>query len=80
MSQPARMFRLKEALLGLTESEDGSRPSLETLQPGCVLELVDNPQPTGLVNVVVEEKRYTVFYPDVQQRAVPLAPTLFRTS
>ena len=54
MSQPARMFRLTQALLALAASEDDARPTLATLQPGCMLILVTEPQRTGLVEVLAD--------------------------
>ena len=63
------MFRLREALLAVeVPSDKNAQPDLITLEPGCILRLLEEPSSSGLVDVQVGGKRYTVFYTDVRER------------
>ena len=66
------MIRLKAALPAVeTDSAYGPEPILVTLLPGCLLRLAEEPRQSGLVDVKVGGKRYTVLYADAQNGGVP---------
>ena len=68
--EPRFTFRLNAPLLALKAAGENSRSVLVTLQPGCVLELLEELKVTGLADVLIEGERYTVFYPDLKKRGV----------
>jgi hypothetical protein len=62
-------FRLQWALLAVeVPSDKHSQPAVVTLQPGCVLRLIEERRESALIDVQVGYKRYTVAYSDVLER------------
>ena len=73
--QASCTFQLKKPLLALKKGAANCRPFLVTLQPGCMLQVVegDGSKTVGLVDVDVAGDRYTVFSPDLEERAARLS-------
>jgi hypothetical protein len=61
------MFRLREAVVAVhTPSEESL--TIVTVPRDVVLEVVGEPQKSGLVEVLWEGRKFAVFMPDIESR------------
>jgi len=64
------MFRLREAIIAIPSLRESL--TIITVPRGVVLEVVDDPQKSGLVNALWDGRQIAVFTQDLESRCDPI--------